>query len=64
MVGYVRCGAQDLASEFKFKEGDSAGHVLHAETTDKILLFADNGRFYTLSVINCREVAVLVSRLA
>ena len=38
-----------MASEFKFKEGDSAGHVLHAETTDKILLFADNGRFYTLS---------------
>ena len=42
-------GHQDLASEFKFKEGDSAGHALHAETTDKILLFADNGRFYSLS---------------
>ncbi len=49
--GWIRAmrGHQDLASEFKFKEGDSAGHVLHAETTDKILLFADNGRFYTLS---------------
>ena len=48
--GWIRAmrGHQDLASEFKFKEGDSAGHVLHAETTDKILLFADNGRFYTL----------------
>ena len=42
-------GHQDLDSDFKYKEGDSAGHVLHAETTDKILLFADNGRFYTLS---------------
>ena len=49
--GWIRAmrGHQDLASEFKFKEGDSAGHVLHAETTDKILLFADNGRFYTLT---------------
>ena len=49
--GWVRAmrGHQDLDSEFKYKEGDSAGHVLHAETTDKILLFADNGRFYTLS---------------
>ncbi|MDC0063229.1 DNA topoisomerase IV subunit A [Candidatus Puniceispirillum sp.] len=49
--GWIRAmrGHQDLASEFKFKEGDSAGHVLLAETTDKILLFADNGRFYTLS---------------
>ena len=48
--GWIRAmrGHQDLTSEFKFKEGDSAGHVLHAETTDKILLFADNGRFYTL----------------
>ena len=42
-------GHQDLDSDFKYKEGDSAGHILHAETTDKILLFADNGRFYTLS---------------
>ncbi len=49
--GWIRAmrGHHDLASEFKFKEGDSSGHVLHAETTDKILLFADNGRFYTLS---------------
>ena len=49
--GWIRAmrGHQDLDSDFKYKEGDSAGHVLHAETTDKILLFADNGRFYTLS---------------
>ena len=42
-------GHQDLASEFKYKEGDAAGIVMHAETTDKILLFAENGRFYTLA---------------
>ena len=49
--GWIRAmrGHQDIDSDFKYKEGDSAGHVLHAETTDKILLFADNGRFYTLS---------------
>ncbi len=49
--GWIRAmrGHQDLVSEFKYKEGDAPGHVLHAETTDKILLFADNGRFYTLS---------------
>ncbi len=48
--GWIRAtrGHQDLDSEFKYKEGDSAGHVIHAETTDKILLFADNGRCYTL----------------
>lgn len=36
-------------SDFKYKDGDSAGIVLEAQTTDKILVFASNGRFYTLS---------------
>ncbi len=35
-------------SELKYKEGDSERFILHAETTDKILIFATNGRFYTL----------------
>ena len=49
--GWIRAmkGHVDLDSEFKFKEGDGPNFVLHAETTDKILLFAENGRFYTLS---------------
>ena len=49
--GWVRAmkGHLDLESEFKFKEGDSAGFVIHAETTDKILFLAENGRFYTLA---------------
>jgi len=48
--GWIRAmrGHQDLDGEFKYKEGDGAGVVLHAETTDKILLFAENGRFYTI----------------
>jgi len=33
----------------KYKEGDEEHFVLNAETTDKILIFAGNGRFYTLS---------------
>ena len=49
--GWIRAmkGHQDLESEFKYKEGDGPAFILHAETTDKILLFAENGRFYTLA---------------
>ncbi|WP_119678744.1 DNA topoisomerase IV subunit A [Indioceanicola profundi] len=36
------------AAEAKYKEGDQAGFVLHAETTDKLLLFTSTGKFYTL----------------
>lgn len=35
-------------SAIKYKEGDEEKFILEAETTDKILLFASNGRFYTL----------------
>ncbi|NBX74301.1 MAG: DNA topoisomerase IV subunit A [Alphaproteobacteria bacterium] len=35
-------------SAIKYKEGDSEGFVLPAETTDKILLWGSNGRCYTL----------------
>ena len=49
--GWIRAmkGHLELDTEFKYKEGDGPGFILHAETTDKILLFAENGRFYTLS---------------
>ncbi len=33
----------------KFKEGDGPAFAFHAQTTDKILLAADTGRFYTLA---------------
>lgn len=33
---------------FSYKDGDKQGVILEAQTTDKILLFASNGRFYTL----------------
>ncbi len=49
--GWIRAmkGHQDTDTEFKYKEGDGPAFVMHAETTDKILLFAENGRFYTLA---------------
>jgi len=37
------------AAELKFKEGDAAFLRFPAQTTDKILLAAENGRFYTLA---------------
>ncbi len=33
----------------KYKEGDGERFVVHAETTDRLVLFATNGRFYTLA---------------
>jgi len=41
-------GHEPLDKEFKFKEGDGPAFVLHAQTTDKLLIAVDNGRFYTL----------------
>lgn len=41
-------GHVDLTAEQKFKDGDGPRFAFHAETTDKILLVAENGRFFTL----------------
>jgi len=48
--GWIRAhkGHVQDASELKYKEGDKGRFALHAETTDKVLVFATNGRFYTL----------------
>lgn len=50
--GWIRAmrGHVDLASAetLKFKEGDGPFLAFHAQTTDKLLLAAENGRFYTL----------------
>jgi topoisomerase-4 subunit A len=48
--GWIRALRGHLATEadVKYKEGDEARFFLHAETTDKLLVFATNGRFYTL----------------
>jgi topoisomerase IV subunit A len=48
--GWIRgaSGHDPLDREYKFKEGDGPAFALHAQTTDKLLIAADNGRFYTL----------------
>ncbi|MFK7869728.1 MAG: DNA topoisomerase IV subunit A [Roseobacter sp.] len=50
-MGWVRAmtGHIDLTRELKFKDGDGPRFIFHAETTDRLLVFASNGRFYTLS---------------
>jgi topoisomerase IV subunit A len=50
--GWIRAmkGHVPLGDEQKFKEGDGPRYALHAYTTDKLLLIADNGKFYTLGV--------------
>jgi len=51
--GWVRAmrGHIDLSSPeaLKFKEGDGPAFAFHAQTTDKVLLAAENGRFFTLA---------------
>jgi topoisomerase-4 subunit A len=48
--GWIRgaSGHEALDKDFKFKEGDGPAYALHAQTTDKLLIALDNGRFYTL----------------
>jgi topoisomerase IV subunit A len=50
--GWIRAvKGHDLAlGEVKYKEGDEPRFAVEAETTDKLLVFASNGRFYTLSI--------------
>ena len=49
--GWIKAakGHVNLTAEVKYKEGDRGKFIFHAETTDKILLFGTNGRFYTIS---------------
>ncbi|MFC0305431.1 DNA topoisomerase IV subunit A [Rhizorhabdus histidinilytica] len=50
--GWIRAmkGHLDEAAQaaVKFKEGDGPAHAIRAQTTDRILLATDQGRFYTL----------------
>ncbi len=50
-MGWIRALRGHLApdAELKFKDGDGPGFFLHAETTDKLLLMASNGRMFTLA---------------
>ena len=53
-MGWIRAmtGHIDLGRELKFKDGDGPRFIFHAETTDRLLVFGSNGRFYTLQAAN------------
>ncbi len=50
--GWIRAAKGHLddkqAGELKYKEGDAAKFAVHAQSTDKVLVFGTNGRFYTV----------------
>ncbi|UUX50410.1 DNA topoisomerase IV subunit A [Nisaea acidiphila] len=49
--GWVRAMKGHIAddADLKFKEGDQGKFLVRAETTDKILIFASDGRFFTVA---------------
>jgi topoisomerase-4 subunit A len=53
-MGWIRAMKGHIAgdAELKFRDGDGPGFLLHAETTDRLILFASNGRAYTLACAN------------
>jgi topoisomerase-4 subunit A len=50
--GWIRAmkGHVEDTAEIKFKEGDRGKFEIKCETTDKLLVFGTNGKFYTLGV--------------
>jgi topoisomerase-4 subunit A len=48
--GWIRAvkGHQTAPEDLKFKEGDGLKLTIPASTTDKLVIFANNGKFYTL----------------
>ncbi|TDI65279.1 MAG: DNA topoisomerase IV subunit A [Alphaproteobacteria bacterium] len=49
--GWIRAlkGHVESAQDVKYKEGDRGRFFFPAETTDKLILFGTNGRFYTIN---------------
>jgi topoisomerase-4 subunit A len=49
--GWIRAakGRVEDPSELKFKEGDKLAFLVAAETIDKLIIFASDGRFFTLA---------------
>jgi topoisomerase-4 subunit A len=49
--GWIRAARGHVSpdEDFKYKEGDQSRFVLHAQTTDKLILFASNGKIFTLA---------------
>ncbi|MCX7302370.1 MAG: DNA topoisomerase IV subunit A [Rhodobacterales bacterium] len=53
-MGWVRGMKGHLAegADLKFKDGDKGRFLIPTETTDRIIVFGSNGRFYTISAAN------------
>ncbi|MBI6629218.1 DNA topoisomerase IV subunit A [Pontibaca salina] len=53
-MGWIRAmtGHIDLDRELKYRDGDGPRFIFHAETTDRLLVFGSNGRFYTVPAAN------------
>ena len=49
--GWIKAlkGHNQKIEDVKYKDGDKGRFVIEAQTTDKLLVFGTNGRFYTLS---------------
>ena len=49
--GWIRCikGHASLTDDFKFKDDDALHLAIHAQTTDKIVLFDTSGKFFNIS---------------
>jgi topoisomerase-4 subunit A len=53
-MGWIRALSGHVAVDkpLKYKDGDEGRFVFHAQTTDKLIVFGSNGRFYTLLADN------------
>ena len=49
--GWIRClkGYADLQENFKFKDDDALLFAIHAQTTDKIVLLDNKGKFFSIA---------------
>lgn len=49
--GWIRClkGYSDLNDSFKFKDDDTLAFAIHAQTTDKIVVLDNKGKFFNIS---------------
>ena len=65
-MGWIRAmkGHQPLDAEVKFKDGDEAAFIFHAETTDRILLFGRTGGSTRFSAPTCPAGAAWANRCA
>jgi topoisomerase-4 subunit A len=50
-MGWIRAMTGHLALDkvLKYKDGDEARFMFHAETTDKLIAFGSNGRFFYIT---------------